>query len=225
MASAVFSISKAGENYLQKKFPDMKDKFFTSYLGVEDRGEGTFNEKEVFTMVSCSGMSENKRVSVMAEVFSEFKFPARWIHFGDGPEMEKTKSIVAKLPAHLRAELRGYTANEKVMDYYKNNSVNLFINLSLMEGIPVSLMEAISFGIPVLATNVYGNPELANKETGFLIEENFRINEVAVKISDFAGNIDSQKSLRISSRKFCLETFNNEKNFSAFSAEILKWTN
>ena len=49
------------------------------------------------------------------------------------------------------------------------NDFDLFVNMSLSEGIPVSIMEAISFGIPIIATNVGGNAEIVNDETGVLI--------------------------------------------------------
>lgn len=52
------------------------------------------------------------------------------------------------------------------------NDFDLFVNMSLSEGIPVSIMEAISFGIPIIATNVGGNAEIVNDETGVLIPVN-----------------------------------------------------
>ena len=48
----------------------------------------------------------------------------------------------------------------------------MFINLSSSEGIPVSIMEAQSFGIPVIATNVGGSGEIVVSETGVLVDEN-----------------------------------------------------
>ena len=47
-----------------------------------------------------------------------------------------------------------------MLDYYKNNIIDIFINLSASEGIPVSIMDAISFGIPCIATNVGGTGEI-----------------------------------------------------------------
>jgi len=43
-----------------------------------------------------------------------------------------------------------------VLNYYASNPVDVFINTSSSEGLPVSIMEAMSFGIPVIATNVGG---------------------------------------------------------------------
>ncbi|NJK95527.1 MAG: glycosyltransferase [Bacteroidales bacterium] len=45
----------------------------------------------------------------------------------------------------------------------------MFLNTSLSEGVPVSVMEALSFGLPVIATDVGGTGELINDEVGMLI--------------------------------------------------------
>lgn len=42
--------------------------------------------------------------------------------------------------------------------------------MSDSEGIPVSIMEAMSFGIPVIARNVGGMSEIVNEENGLLLE-------------------------------------------------------
>jgi glycosyltransferase involved in cell wall biosynthesis len=55
-------------------------------------------------------------------------------------------------------------------------SASAFIYLSQYEGLPVALLEAMAFGLPVIATNVGGIPDVVEpKETGFLL--NFPPNE------------------------------------------------
>ncbi|MBL3200697.1 glycosyltransferase, partial [Klebsiella pneumoniae] len=51
-------------------------------------------------------------------------------------------------------KLWGTVPHETIISFFAANPVHLFLNLSTMEGIPVSIMEAISFGIPVVATDV-----------------------------------------------------------------------
>lgn len=225
MCSAVYSISRTGESYLKAKFPGMEGKFFTSYLGIADRGEGYFDIDSKFTMVSCSQMTENKRVSSIAKIFSSLPFAAKWIHFGTGVEESKVKQIISSLPAHLEVELPGYVPNEMVLDFYKNNSVNLFVNLSRVEGIPVSMMEAASFGIPLLATNVFGNSEVVNTNSGFLIDENFSVDEVQRQIIAFANDKELQSAMRREARRFCLKHFERNTNLKNFISDIQKWQN
>jgi glycosyltransferase involved in cell wall biosynthesis len=76
------------------------------------------------------------------------------------------------------------------MRYYSINTVDLFINVSSSEGVPVSIMEAMSFGIPVIATAVGGTPEIVSEKTGWLIEPGISRQELAAKISAIAGRDD-----------------------------------
>ena len=59
--------------------------------------------------------------------------------------------------------------NEEVMEYYKNNLVDLFVNMSESEGLPVSMMEAMSFGVPVIAPDVGGIKEIVDENSGWLL--------------------------------------------------------
>jgi glycosyltransferase involved in cell wall biosynthesis len=71
------------------------------------------------------------------------------------------------------------------MEFYRNTPVHLFISTSRSEGVPVSMMEALSFGIPVMATAVGGVPELVSNHVGHLLKINPLPQEVAQAISNF----------------------------------------
>ncbi|MDQ3108564.1 MAG: glycosyltransferase [Bacteroidota bacterium] len=221
-ATHIFSISKHGADYLKKRFAGMSGKFSFSRLGVADLGINPFHADLKFTIVSCSNFSDNKRVTSIAGAISKMKTPARWIHFGDGPGKEKTEEAIRHFPSHCTAELRGYTANEKIKEFYRMETVNLFVNLSEAEGIPVSLMEAISFGIPVMATDVYGNPEVANEQTGFTLAFDSTNESIAGIIDDFAGDHVRQQQVRSSARNFYSLHFNAQKNYQEFAADLVK---
>ena len=77
----------------------------------------------------------------------------------------------------------GAIQNVEVYKYYNEHCADLFINVSSSEGLPVSIMEAISFGIPVIATDVGGTGEIVkNGISGFLINRDFETVELAKKI-------------------------------------------
>jgi glycosyltransferase involved in cell wall biosynthesis len=221
-ATYIFSISKHGADHLRKRFSTMPDKFSFSRLGVADLGINPFHGDVTFTVVSCSNFSDNKRIPAIAELISKMKTPVRWIHFGDGPGRDKVEEVIRNFPSHCTAELRGYTPNEQIKEFYRTETVNLFINLSEAEGIPVSLMEAISFGIPVMATDVYGNPEVANEETGFTVAFNSTDEALAGLADKFAADLVRQQEVRLSARNFYLLHFNAQKNYQDFTANLLK---
>ena len=62
----------------------------------------------------------------------------------------------------------GNTANRDIQRFYSENYISAFISLSSTEGVPVSFTEALSYGIPIFATDVGGNGELVNDSNGYL---------------------------------------------------------
>ncbi len=215
-AGQIVSISKHGCDYLQNRFPDLEKKISFSRLGVMEQGKNPFFENVVFTIVSCSVILDNKRIYKIAELVSKMNIPIRWIHFGEGEGRSRVEEIVKLFPTGSTAELRGFTSNTMIKEFYTKECVNLFVNVSEAEGIPVSMMEAISFGIPVLATAVYGNPEIANQETGFSVPFDFNVEEVSILIKTFAQNKDEQLRIRKSAKNYFMQNFNAEKNFKEF---------
>lgn len=220
-ATYIAAISQHGADYLQKRFPQFAEKLFCSRLGVKEFGINPFHSEEKFTIVSCSNFSDNKRISEIASVISKIeKIPVRWIHFGDGPGKEKIEKAIQHFPSHISVELRGFTPNEEIKAFYASETVNLVINMSEAEGIPVSLMEAISFGIPVLATDVYGNPEIANNETGFCVPFHSATEQVAAMITAFASDNNQQLKTRESARNFYFKKFNANANYKEFVSRL-----
>ena len=99
--------------------------------------------------------------------------------------------------------------------------VNLFINVSELEGIPVSLMEAISFGIPIIGCDICGVPEIVNEQTGLLLEKDFDVKEAAAKIELFLGSKASDINFRKGVKLFWNENFNADKNYPEFINKYL----
>jgi glycosyltransferase involved in cell wall biosynthesis len=216
-ADLVSSISQHGCDYLKARFPALEEKFVCSRLGVDDKGINPWNEKEIFTIVSCSGIDDRKRVYLIAKVVALMKTPVRWIHFGEGSGRAKLEGEVRKIPAMHSVELMGFVPNEKVISFYQQQGVSIFLNLSEAEGIPVAIMEAISFGIPVLATAVQGSPEIANNQTGFCLPQASSENEIAALLESFIADVEKQKKLRNSAREFYSQEFNATSNYRKFA--------
>lgn len=222
MLPEYFRIQKWEKRTLKKKkiFPD---KVVAKYWGTTDNGEGKFDEKTTFTLVSCSSIIPLKRVHLIVEILKNIKFEMHWIHFGDGECADKIKNIAKELlPINVKYSFKGGVSNQEVISFYKTNTVNLFITTSETEGLPVSIQEAISFGIPIVATNVGGVSEIVNEKTGFLITKNFEVKEVAKLISQFRISSKNSKIFRENVRNFWKENFNAEKVYANFSETIKK---
>lgn len=171
----LFIISQFGLNYFKQKI-DVKyhSKLFLSHLGVSSQTSlnPSYEKRDVFTIVSCSSMLDFKQVHKIPEIINLIDRPVHWIHFGDGPTRKQVENNINELKPSISVELKGHVSNDSVIDFYKSEPVNLFLSLSLSEGLPVSMMEAQSFGIPIVSFPVGGIPELViNGETGFLLNE------------------------------------------------------
>lgn len=122
-------------------------------------------------VVTCSAVSEIKRVGLTLAALRSLPglsedAPVRWVHFGAGPLLDELRAAAAHEVPGLRIELRGQTPNSEVLAFYAAHRVDVFVNTSTSEGVPVSIMEAIAHGIPVVATAVGGTPEIVGRELG-----------------------------------------------------------
>lgn len=220
----LFPCSQQGSRYLQKKYPQYADKIETSYLGVADRFHFQFPKKqEVFHIASCSNVIPLKRVNRIAESLSEITgYQVRWTHFGDGELMNQVESIALNLPKNISVDFRGRVPNKEIYDFYNNYNINLFVNVSTSEGLPVSIMEAISFGIPVIATDVGGTAEIVEDSVnGFLLDKDFTNKELCTLICAVIKMSKMEyESLCCNSRRIYEEKFSAKKNYTVFCQRL-----
>lgn len=90
----------------------------------------------------------------------------RLVFAGDGPEREHLQSDVRQLGLTDRVVFLGY--RDDVPDLLA--SCDVFVLPSLFEGLPLSILEAMAAGKPIIATEVGGTPEaIAQGQTGILV--------------------------------------------------------
>ena len=125
------------------------------------------------------------------------------------------------LPKSIDVILKGRVSNNKIYSFYHLESPNLFINLSSSEGVPVSIMEAMSFGTAVVATNVGGSSEIVSNSNGQLLIENPSEQEIANAIN---RHLNLTKKEKEKCSKSAYDTWSNnynaDENYTEFSSEI-----
>jgi glycosyltransferase involved in cell wall biosynthesis len=212
----VFAISAHGLSYLVGRYPEARAKLQLSRLGVErQETRRPRNPGTAPLVVSCAHLIPLKRVHIIPEVLAAIPLPLRWVHFGDGPERAAVATAAAKLPAHVSWELHGHVEHNAVIDFYRRNAVDLFVSLSSTEGLPVTMMEAISFGVPVLATRVGGVPEIVTPSTGRLVEIDTPAESIAREAHELlVGDRPTNEEITA----FFESNFEAERNFRRFSA-------
>lgn len=215
---AIYLVSEDGLSYLQAKFnnhPHLK----LSYLGTNNSEPfKKINKPTVFHIASCSRLVPFKRVELIIDTLALLNenCKIKWTHFGDGIEYQKILQYAnTKLcnKENITFELPGFIINSLIKEVYKKGDVNLFINTSSSEGLPLSIMEAMSYGIPVIGTNVGGVSEIIqNKKNGILLKSNTSPKEIATAIEFFYNMPEDDYST------FCLNAY--EIWFSKYNADI-----
>ena len=220
----VFVCSSDGYEHFKALLPSFANRFKTAYLGTVDNGTGSYTN--TFHLLTCSRTVPVKRLDKLIDALALLKDSGAelyWTHIGDGSEQEKIKSLAQEKLNFMNFEFLGQMKNSEVCSYYKNHPVNLFVNISSSEGLPVSIMEAASFGTPVLATDVGGTREIVvDGYNGCLIDSGFETKELAEKISEFYNmSPEKNKEMRKNAREFWERNFNCDKNYSDFAAELV----
>lgn len=216
----IFPCSKNGMEHLSSKLNEYSKKIKTLYLGTNDNGIGKNSKDGIFRIVSCSRVSPEKRIGRIIdslEVIDSKGYNIEWIHIGSGKMIDNLIKDSKNKLQNIKFKFLGSLTNNEVINYYKNNPVDLFLNVSSTEGLPVSIMEAISFGIPIIATDVGGTSEIViNNVTGKLLRKNFRDSELADEIEAMINyNLNRNYSeIRNKCRCFWEQNFQAKLNYN-----------
>ena len=208
---AVF-IAKSGEDFFKKKYPFCRTAVFP--LGTKDHGVCLPKpDDDVIRVVSCSTVYPLKRVPLIFDsLLALTGHKIEWTHIGAGSHFEELKQMIDnKEHDNISIILTGMKTHDEVMEYYKNHHYDVFVNLSTSEGVPVSIMEAMSFDIPIVATNVGSTSEEVVKESGELLSANPTVEEVADAILKVVKSSDYKP------RSFWKEHYNAEVNYRMFA--------
>ncbi len=225
----LFFISKNGKDYFLNEWPKtLESKCSVFYIGSRVVPLELNSVKQGQTMlVSCSNLIPLKRVNLIIEALSLMpsNINVNWFHFGDGSEKQQLIQLAnTKLSnkKNITYNFLGYVENQKVFEYYKEINPNIFITTSSTEGLPVSILEAMSMGIPAIATAVGGIPEIViNNKTGFLLSENPTPQEITRAIINYCSlSAYEVENLKKSAYDLWSNDFNSQKNANLFAQEI-----
>ena len=229
----IYTVSEDGKKYLEKNFTTFKN-INVSYLGTSPIHKiNPIISHKTFRILSCSNIYPNKRVHLIAEILQKIDIRLQWDHYGGfipytskeyrdkfNHTVLKNKDLAESIKFHGGISNREYIKKVQKIKY------DLFINLSESEGLPVSIMEAFSFGIPVLATEVGGVNEIVSSGfNGYLLKPDFQIEDVTKIIQQFYNlKISEFNKLRMNAYFTWENKFNSERNYPLFIEKIKSLT-
>ncbi len=216
----LFFVSEQGRDYFCERYMDglRSDSFLVSRLGVSEKKKRNPETRgERFRLVSCSNVIKLKRINLIIDALALIpdEMSLEWLHFGDGDMMDEVKAYAKdklKGKNNITYRFMGFVENRELLQYYEYNRVDSFITTSSTEGLPVSIEEALSFGIAVIATSVGGIPETVSGN-GVLLSADPDGKEVADAIKYIYDLPDDRsRELRDNSYEMWKRDFDSEKN-------------
>ena len=148
---------------------------------------------------------------------------------GDGELMEVCKTIVASLNLQDHVTFEGVLSPENVSDLMRNSAI--FIQSSMLtkdndsEGTPVAILEAMATGLPIVATNHGGIPEvIEDGMNGFIVAEKsiFQMSQAIIRLID---NPDLYMKIRTANIIKVQEYYSRERNIKALDLLIKNMLN
>lgn len=167
-----------------------------------------FNKKELIFLETASLIERKGQVDILeaCKILKKNGYKFKVLLIGEGEDEKKIKNLIIKYKLETTVSLLGF--KENVKEYLEK--CNVFLLPSYSEGLPLSILEAMSIGRPIISTNIAGIPEIVlNKVNGFLIEPG-DYQELANKMKYFIENVDEIKKMGIKSRELILEKFTEE---------------
>lgn len=149
---------------LKMKSP-IASKLIVVHNGVADQYIKSTHTTKIFSFCIAGRLVTDKGIGEAIEAFSRFHSihkSSQLVLLGDGPDRKKFERQARNLPVVFR----GHRSNPLP----EIAATDIYLHPTYHEGFSVSLVEASMLGMPIIATNVGGNPEIVhNNYTGLLI--------------------------------------------------------
>jgi len=176
-----------------KRFGNLSKEAMRNKLGTKKEEK---NILFVGTLKSVKGVKYLiEAVGIVKEKVPEIKL----LLVGDGGERKNLEKLVEELNLENYVTFIGKIPNEEVPKYMMISDV--FVLPSLSEGLPITILEAMASGLPIVATKVGGLPEIVReRENGFLVEPK-NSKEIAEKVLYLLSNDKIRNSISLNNKE------------------------
>ena len=178
----IIAVSKDLEGFLHRSYP--KTAVTQIYNGIPHLDRQSLRRKEIrsefgigedtFWIGTFARLTEPKNIGLLIDAGKELALRGidfRISIFGAGPLKEKLQGRIYDNNLQGRVRLEGF--KEQIIPIL--GSIDLFVLCSLHEGLPISLLEAMSLEVPVVCTEVGGIKEvITHNQSGLLVPSNDR---------------------------------------------------
>jgi glycosyltransferase involved in cell wall biosynthesis len=171
------------------------------------------------TLVCVGRLSPEKGQAGLLEAFAELRnrHPDLELRLvGDGPDRQALETLAADLGVSDGARFLGRMTETDAMAEIARSDI--FVLPSFMEGLPIVLMEAMALGVPVVASNVAGIPELVEAGTGGLLFTPSRWDELARCIEGLLSDKALRNSIAEQGKRKVADEFDVQRSARMMTA-------
>lgn len=228
-ADLLLTISEAARGYAREHYRGLIDlaRIEVRRLGVPGPSAPPARPRTRSTVrvVSASSVIPLKRAELILDSVAELARRGRrvsWTHFGDGPGSAALRARATDLKDELpdlEVVLAGRVPVQRILDHHRDAAPDVFLNLSTIEGVPVSIMEAAAYGIPAVATDVGATGEIVGRErgSGVLVPSDATASDVADAVEQVLADPQDFDPHRVWAERFNAER-NAEETATAIGA-------
>lgn len=140
--------------------------FTISMSKVEAKRELGINTKLI---LAVARLAPWKGIDILIKILPRFNKETKLLVVGDGLDLHRLRDLAKAIGVEKRIIFKGEIPHHIISLYLK--AADVFVLPSLYEGLPHTILEAMRVGIPIVATNIGGIPELIEDgKDGFLFE-------------------------------------------------------
>ena len=178
-----------------------------------------FTSNNPLRIVQACRLIEKKGLDVTIRAICEIKKVCNHVQLdiiGDGLLFDELKGLVSKLGLEENIKFLGYLKNEELLS--RLNDYHVFVHPSRetknfdREGIPNSMLEAMAYGLPVVATPHAGIPEVIVHRKNGMLTKSCDSNELASLILKVVSNEDNYLELSAHAASTVAKDYSLEEN-------------
>jgi len=209
----IICVSKFVKNLAVKYQIAKEDKFELVYNGVETDRQFEYRNDNKIKIVFVGRLAPPKQplmlLQAVKDLPDELKNNLEVLIIGSGPSKIEAEEFIKNNQLQI-VQMLGNLNRQAVLKVLCQSDI--FVLLSQWEGLPLSVLEAMSVGLPVIASDVGGLSEVVNGNNGFLVRD---YNHFFAILKNLVENKDMRKKIGDAARLSIVENYSVEKMLSS----------
>jgi glycosyltransferase involved in cell wall biosynthesis len=184
------------------------------WMGVEterfqDQGRRTFESGKLH-LVTVARLQANKghrfALAALKEAVAQ-GCDVRYTIAGEGPDRAAIEAVVSELGLGDRVKFTGTLAEGAVLELLQTADAFCLPSVGLGEAAPVSVMEAMACGLPVLCSIIGGTPDMIQDQVNGLLLPQGDVPALTAAMVKLARDLDERKRIGLAARQRAVQAF------------------